>query len=126
MANKTGNPVIIAFAQRQVTLTDYVFTAGGAAILFVAGVVNAMIHEIEIMQIKWLVWGVVLFSLSGLIWVFILIPIQRKQAKASREFSIDGAIPENYWRREFWWYVFGIIAIILPLLNLYWMVFKPM
>ena len=36
MADKTKNPQVIAFAQRQVTLTDFVFTAGGAAILFLS------------------------------------------------------------------------------------------
>lgn len=125
MANKTANPVIIAFAQRQVTLTDYVFTAVGAAILLAAGMANAMLHDMAILQTKWLLWGLILFSLSGLIWVFILIPIQYQQAKAAREFADGGTIPESYWRREAWWYVFGITATILPLLNLYWMVYKP-
>ncbi|NBX00290.1 MAG: DUF2269 family protein, partial [Methylophilaceae bacterium] len=30
MADKTKDPSVIAFAQRQVTLTDFVFTAPGA------------------------------------------------------------------------------------------------
>ncbi|MGH8119665.1 MAG: DUF2269 family protein [Gammaproteobacteria bacterium] len=33
MADRTKNPKVIAFAQRQVTMTDFVFTAGGAAII---------------------------------------------------------------------------------------------
>lgn len=125
MANKTANPVIIAFAQRQVTLTDYIFTAGGVVILLAAGMANAMLHDMSILQTKWLLWGLILFSLSGLIWVFILIPIQYQQAKAAHTFADGGTIPESYWKREFWWYVFGITATVLPLLNLYWMVYKP-
>ena len=37
MADRTGNPSIIAFAQRQVTLTDFAFTAVGVILLVVAG-----------------------------------------------------------------------------------------
>jgi uncharacterized membrane protein len=37
MADRTRDPRVIAFAQRQVTLTDWVFTAPGALITVVAG-----------------------------------------------------------------------------------------
>ena len=37
MADKTQNPSIIAFAQRQVILTDFVFTAPGALVAILAG-----------------------------------------------------------------------------------------
>ena len=50
MADRTKNAQIIAFAQRQVTLTDYIFTAGGAAILFAAGAVNVAIHGLAVFQ----------------------------------------------------------------------------
>ncbi len=33
MADRTLDPKIIGFAQRQVTLTDYVFTAAGIALM---------------------------------------------------------------------------------------------
>jgi len=33
MADRTDNPRIIAYAQRLVTLTDWIFTAGGVAFL---------------------------------------------------------------------------------------------
>ncbi len=37
MADRTRNPVIIAFAQRQVTLTDYIFTGGGVVLILSNG-----------------------------------------------------------------------------------------
>ena len=37
MADRTGSAPIIAFAQRQVTLTDFAFTAVGVILLVVAG-----------------------------------------------------------------------------------------
>ena len=75
MADNTRNPQIIAFAQRQVTLTDYVFTAGGAAILLLAAMANVGMHRMP-MSAKWLSQGMLMFTLSGIIWVAVLIPVQ--------------------------------------------------
>jgi uncharacterized membrane protein len=81
MADRTRNSQVIAFAQRQVTLTDYVFTVGGAFIILVAGWGNAALHGMSVYQTNWLSWGLGLFSASGLIWLVILIPIQIRQEK---------------------------------------------
>lgn len=124
-ADRTRNPQIIAFAQRQVSLTDYVFTAGGAAILLATGWGNAAMHGMDVMQIRWLSWGLWLFSATGIIWVAILIPIQIRQSRMARQFAESGSIPPEYWRLGRWWAVWGFIATLLPLANYYWMVFKP-
>jgi uncharacterized membrane protein len=125
MADRTRDPRIIAFAQRQVTLTDYVFTAGGAAILLAAGWGNAASHGMDVFHIHWLSWSVWLLSATGLIWVAILIPIQVRQARMAQEFSVSGAIPAEYWRLGRLWAIWGFILTLLPLVNLYWMVMKP-
>jgi len=125
MADKTRNPVIVAFAQRQVTLTDFIFTLGGALLVLGAGIGNAELHGMDYYSIKWLAWGYWLYVASGVIWVLILIPVQIKQAKMAKQFVEGEEIPELYWRLGKIWLVFGILATILPLINLYWMVFKP-
>ena len=48
MADRTGDARIIAFAQRQVTLTDFVFTAGGAALILATGLGNTAIAHMDI------------------------------------------------------------------------------
>lgn len=125
MADRTLNPQVIAFAQRQVTLTDYVFTAGGSAILLAAGWSNAAMHGMDVFQIRWLSWGLWLFSASGIIWLAILIPAQIRQERMAREFGVSGSIPPEYWRLCRRWNIWGAIAVLLPLMNLYWMVLKP-
>jgi uncharacterized membrane protein len=124
MADHTRDPRIIAFAQRQVTLTDWVFTAGGAALLAAAGYGNAYLHGIAL-STPWVALGHWLFVASGLIWVAILIPVQTLQARLARGFADGGPIPERYWRLGRLWMVFGIAATALPAANLYVMVFKP-
>jgi len=124
MADLTRNPQIIAYAQRQVTLTDFIFTAGGAAILLVAGMVNIYLHDMSY-SAKWLNHGYAIFLASGVIWAAIIIPVQIKQAKIAKEFAVSGVIPDAYWKLCTTWNIFGVIATLLPLVNLYYMVFKP-
>jgi len=124
-ADKTKNPQIIAFAQRQVTLTDFIFTAGGSALVFACGYGNAVLLDMDVFHTKWLSWGFWLFSLSGLIWLLVLIPVQIKQAKIANAFADGGEIPQEYWHLSRRWYFWGTLATLLPVANLYWMVFKP-
>jgi uncharacterized membrane protein len=79
MADKTKNPSVIAFAQRQVTLTDFVFTAPGALLAITAGDSMAYIFMVNTWGIHWLTWGRCLFIASGIIWITVLIPTQIKQ-----------------------------------------------
>jgi uncharacterized membrane protein len=53
MADLTKNPQIIAYAQRQVTLTDFIFTGGGVAILLVAGMANVYLHDMSYATNGW-------------------------------------------------------------------------
>ncbi len=124
LADRTKNPQVIAFAQRQVTLTDFIFTAGGAAILLVAGMANVAMHDLSF-SAKWLSHGMAIFTLSGLIWAFVLIPVQIKQAKMAKTFAVSGVIPDEYWKLCNRWNWFGAAATLLPIMNIYWMVFKP-
>ncbi len=125
MADRTRHPAVIAFAQRQVTLTDYVFTAGGAALVLATGVGNAVLHGMDYLGITWLAWGFWLFTLSGVLWAAVLIPVQIKQARLARGFAQGGEIPPEYWKLGRIWLVVGTLATVVPLANLYWMVFKP-
>lgn len=126
MADKHGDPVVVAFAQRQVTLTDFAFTGGGVAVLFIAGISNVMMHHMDIFAVRWLLWGFGILTLSGAIWVGVLIPIQYQQARMARDFENGGEIPAEYWRLNRLWYIWGIIDTLIPLSAIYWMVMKPM
>lgn len=74
---------------------------------------------------SWLVWGQELFIASGVIWAVVLIPIQVWQARIARSFESGAEIPPLYWRLNGQWYIWGILATVLPLANLYVMVAKP-
>jgi len=66
MADRTDNPRIIAYAQRLVTLTDWIFTAGGVAFLVVGAYGMALVAGLDLRGTTWLVWGQLLLAISGL------------------------------------------------------------
>ncbi len=124
LADRTGNPAVIGFAQRLVTLTDWVFTFGGAMLVLAGGFGMAAANGYSLTS-GWLFLGLSLFTASGAIWVAILIPIQIWQARLARGFETGAEIPALYWRLNRQWYIWGVLATVIPLANLYVMVAKP-
>lgn len=124
MADRTREPSIAAFAQRLVNLTDFVFTSFGAFMLLITGLMMAHSISEEIMSVPWIAWGLGLFLASGLIWGLVLFPVQVKQAWLARDFRAGDRIPDQYWRLGRIWILFGTLAVVFPLVNVYLMVFK--
>jgi uncharacterized membrane protein len=125
LADRTGEPRVIAYAQRLVTLTDWIFTAGGVALILIGAYGMAAVGHLDLRGPTWLVWGQAMFAASGVIWIVILVPTQLLQARQARAFGSGGAIPESYWRHGRRWLIWGTIATVIPLANIYFMVFKP-
>ena len=125
LADRTKSPPVVAFSQRLVTVTDVAFTATGVVLIIVSGQVMAEDYGGVFAGPTWLTVGWSLFIASGVIWVTALIPIEVMQARLARHFAAELVIPERYWRLSALWSVFGAIATLLPLANLYFMVFKP-
>lgn len=121
LADRTRQPKIVAYSQWLVTVTDFVFTTTGVVLIFVTGELMARNYP----GAGWVGWGRLLFEASGVIWLLALIPIQIAQARMARSFATQEAIPTRYWRLSNLWGVFGVVATLLPLANLYFMVFKP-
>ncbi len=44
---------------------------------------------------------------------------------ASPSVAAEGSIPDRYWRLNRIWGVFGVLATLLPLADVYFMVAKP-
>ena len=125
LADRTRNPPVVAYAQRLVTVTDIAFTATGAALIIVSGQVMAREFGGVFGGPFWLTLGWSLFIASGVIWLALLVPIEVMQERLARGFRNAPTIPDRYWRLSRLWAVFGAIATVLPLFNLYLMVFKP-
>jgi uncharacterized membrane protein len=124
MADRTRDPVVVAFAQRQVTLTDFVFTTTGVVLLGGAGYALALSGPWGF-DAPWLGWGQALFLATGIVWVGLLIPIQFAQARMARAFAGGGEIPPRYRQLSVLWVGFGTLAVLMPLAAFLLMVLKP-
>jgi uncharacterized membrane protein len=120
LAERTGSYEIIKFSNRLVLLTDVLFTASGALGLVITGHLMADRYGGDTAH-GWITWSYALFGLSGLIWVFVLVPIQLRQRSLLARFDY---ITADYLRLSRLWQIAGAIATLLPLPIIYLMVTK--
>ncbi len=124
LADRTRQVDVIAYAQRLVAVTDIAFAAPGAILIAVSGGVLA--GDVGgVTGPGWLTTGLILFALSGVIWLTILVPTQIRQTRLARRLKQEATVPDQYWRLALPWYVFGSIATVLPLANVFIMTVKP-
>ena len=123
LADRTRNPQIIAFSQRLVTLTDLLFTGGGAALVLGTGL--WMVPSLDmLLDAAWLFWSLICFGLSGFLWLAVLIPTQMEQSRLAHSFGQE-PIPQRYWQLSRRWAVFGTCSTLVPLFPMVLMILKP-
>jgi uncharacterized membrane protein len=122
-ADGTGDAVVIAFAQRLVTITDWFFTFWGILLLVGGGYGAAWIAGMDLLRDDWLVWSQALFAAAGVIWLFVLVPIQVRQARMARDFRPGQAVPDAYRRLSRLWIVWGLTATV-PLVAAIWVMLR--
>jgi uncharacterized membrane protein len=122
LAERTRNYEVIAFSNRLVLVTDLLFTLTGAILVVLTG--SMMAHRYGGASSQgWIAWSYALFTLSGLIWAMVLVPIQLRQRTLLRR---ERAITAEYLRLSRIWQVSGAIATVVPLPILYLMITKVM
>jgi len=119
-AERTGRHEIIKFSNRLVLITDVLFTATGALGVVITGHLMADRFGGDTAH-GWITWSYMLFGLSGLIWVFVLVPIQLKQRALLARFDY---ITADYLRLSRLWQISGAVATLVPLPIIYLMVSK--
>lgn len=124
-ADRTGDPAIIAFGQRLVTLTDWSLTFWGILLTMAGGYGAVWIGDIDPFGPTWLVWSQVLFVAAGLVWMGILLPLQIRMARAARGFAKAATVPETYRRDSHRWFFWGLIGTAPLIAALWLMIAKP-
>jgi len=124
-ADASGDLRAIAYAQRGVMFADYIFTAPGAALILVTGLWMASLSDRNILQTGWLLTALVLLVVTLLIWLFELLPVQRRLIRVADEAVRNGQLDPVFKGLSLRWTIFGMLTTLLPLVNVYLMVFKP-
>lgn len=123
LADRTGDVAIMRFAVRATNWADVVFTFGGSMLLAAAGF--AMLPTAAT-QLPWLLWAYGLFGVTALLWLVLLIPLQRAQARLLAALPREAVVPPRYRRLALAWAVAGSVATLLPLWIVYLMTAKPL
>ena len=122
-AHRSRDPKYIGLTFEGISRSDRFFTIPGVLLLIVTGVWAAMEGGLPLLRTGWILWSLVLFALSGLIFSVWLGPLQRQIAALARASApFDWTRYEALVRRwDFW----GVVATLTPLGALVLMVLKP-
>lgn len=122
----TRDPRLIAHAMAGVIKSDRLFTMPGVVVIIASGVFAAIQGGFPILRTGWILWSLVLFGISGAVFMAKLGPLQRRM----RDFAQAGAASGNfelgaYHRLAKQWDFWGAVATLAPLGALALMVLKP-
>ena len=105
--------------------SDRWFTLPGVVAIIVTGVLLANTLHLPLLGTRWILWALILFSISGVMFQFAVGPLQKKLLANVRA-GIDGNWNETEYRRlSRAWQISGAVATIAPIAALFLMVMKP-
>ncbi|GGA07122.1 hypothetical protein GCM10008018_61190 [Paenibacillus marchantiophytorum] len=70
---------------KNIMLADYIFTVPGIVLLLIPGHLMAAKQGYSLAEWNWVTASLLLFSLSGILWLAFLLPLQRKMILYSEE-----------------------------------------
>ena len=125
-ANKTRRLAIIHHTMKSIILSDRYFTVPGVIVIVAGGFAAAIQSSMPLLRTGWIFWSIVLFSTSGIVFAWMLAPLQKKiklltAVKTEDEPGFDWAAYHKLYKAWDYW---GLVAILTPLLALVMMVLK--
>ena len=124
-AVRTRDPRLLAHTVDGIIRSDRLFTIPGVVVIVTTGIIVAVTGGLPLLRTGWILWTLVMFSISGLIFMAFVAPLQRQLlaiAQAGTSGNFDYAAYMTIARRwEFW----GAAALLTPLAGLVLMVLKP-
>lgn len=121
-ADRSGDPALIANALDGIIRSDRFFTLPGVVLILVTGFGMAAHAGYPVLGTGWILWSLVLFTVSGLAFMLWIAPQQRRLLALARGDAMDWVIYRQLSRR---WALAGSLGTLTPLLALGLMVLKP-
>ena len=122
----TRDARLLAHTMAGVIRSDRLFTVPGVVLIIASGVVAAIDGGLPLLRTGWIAWTLVLFGISGLVFMLKLAPLQRQLLRQAEAGAASGAFDYvAYHRLSRQWDLWGAVATGTPLLGLALMVLKP-
>jgi|SRR5690349_14884089 len=105
--------------------SDRWFTLPAVIAIIVTGVLLATTLHYPILRTPWILWSLVLFGVSGVMFQLFVAPLQKKLLANVRA-GIEGSWNESeYGRLSRAWQLSGAVATLSPVIVVFLMVMKP-
>ena len=125
-AARTRDPRLLAHAMDGIIRSDRLFTIPGVAVIIASGLAAAIAGGHPILGTPWILWSLVLFSVSGLVFVLRVAPLQVRLRVLAQAGAERGAFDwDGYRRVARAWEAWGLVALLTPVAALALMVLKP-
>jgi len=125
-ALRTGDARLIAHAMDGVLKSDRLFTMPGVFIIIGSGVFAAIQGGFPLLRTGWILWTLVLFGISGIVFGVRLTPLQKRMRDLAQSGAASGSFDRAlYDRLSKRWDFWGAVATLAPLGGLALMVLKP-
>lgn len=125
-AARTRDAKVISHAMGGIILSDRLFTMPAVVVILVSGVLLAVHGGYPLLRTGWILWPIILFSVSGLAFMFRVAPLQRQLlavAQAGAEWGDFDYMA--YHKLAVAWELWGAIALLTPAAALLIMTLKP-
>lgn len=125
-AARTRDPRLLAHAMDGIIRSDRLFTIPGVVVIIASGLAAAIAGGHPILGTPWILWSLVLFGVSGLVFVLRVAPLQVRLRVLARAGAERGAFDwDGYHRVARAWEAWGLVALLTPVAALVLMVLKP-
>ena len=125
IAVKTKDLKIISHTMYGIIKSDKYFTIPGVTIITITGFLAAIYGHIPILRTGWILWSIILFSISGIAYAIKVAPLQKKIYNLTLN---NDSVKDFDWlkfRRIYLeWDIWGMIALVTPLAALVMMILK--
>ena len=115
IAVKTKDPRIISYSMKGVIKSDRYFTLPGVILITFFGLFAAFNAGFPVFKTGWILWSIILFSISGAVFGWKVAPLQKK----IYEFASNHSTGQDFNWNEFnklykQWEFWGLIALLTP------------
>jgi uncharacterized membrane protein len=125
-AARSREPALLAFTMRGIIRSDRLFTIPGVFGIILTGVGAAHLGGLPILGTRWILWTLVLFAISGAVFMIRVAPLQRKLLALAEVGAQSGSFNyPGYHAVARRWELWGAVALVTPLVGLVFMVLKP-
>ncbi|MBL0341642.1 MAG: DUF2269 family protein [Bacteroidetes bacterium] len=116
---------IIAHTIKSVVKSDLYFTIPGVVTITFFGFIAATNGQFPILGTGWILWSLLLFTLSGVVFMQRVVPLQKQMSKMTMELPNEQEFnweqfSKSYQQWKFW----GYVALLAPVAAMVLMVLK--